>query len=178
MGVGRLSAANIVWKDLKPSNLLTITRYRRKVTVLCDFGSGALVGADGLESTPMLAGTAAFTAPELKYGRRVGPACDVWGVGCLLVALRLGREVQLLPDEEPSDAAASWNAAAVLQQFEGELQPLELAFVAQSLAYDPAMRPSTRDLQLHAYSQKPPASWQQPNSGRLKDIAMLCQALG
>jgi serine/threonine protein kinase len=176
-GLDSLLEANVVWKDMKPSNLMLITRYSYKGAVLCDFGSGELVGADGLETTPMLAGAEAFTAPELKYGRRVGPACDVWGVGCLLLALRLGREVPLLPDEEPSDAAASWDAAAVLQEFEGELAPLELAFVTERLAYDPSMRPSAFDLGMHAYMDQPPASLQRSQSAMLRTTAMLSQIL-
>jgi hypothetical protein len=99
------------------------------------------------------------------------------GRGCLLLALRLGREVQLLPDEESSDAAASWDAAAVLQEFEGELEPLELDFVAQCLAYDPTMRPTSYHLGMHAYIDNPPASLQRSQSERLKDRAVLCQFL-
>jgi serine/threonine protein kinase len=152
-GLADLSAAGIVWKNVSLANTLFITRGVRKSVVMCDFGSGVLVGADGLETAPAAAGTAAFMSPELKYGRRVGPACDVWGLGCMLLALRLGREVQLLPAVEPEDAPASWDAAAVLRKFESELQPAEFAFVVQCLAYDPAKRPSPRELLCYADSE-------------------------
>ncbi|KAF6254167.1 hypothetical protein COO60DRAFT_1642577 [Scenedesmus sp. NREL 46B-D3] len=93
-----------------------------------------------------------------KYGRRVGPACDVWGVGCLLLALCLGRQVQLLPDVEPDGAAASWDAVAALREYEGELLPSEMAFVAQCLTYDDSARPSAVKLNRHEYLQFAPAS--------------------
>jgi serine/threonine protein kinase len=157
-GLTDLSKAHIAWKDLKLSNILYVTRGERESIVLCDFGSGVLVGEDGLESAPAPAGTEGFVSPELKYGRRVGTACDVWGVGCLLLALRLGRGVQLLPDVEPDGAAASWDAAAVLHEVESELLPVELAFVARCLSYDPAGRPSPWDLQWCEYADNVPAS--------------------
>jgi serine/threonine protein kinase len=111
-----------------------------------------------LEAAPVAAGIAAFNAPELKYGRRVGPACDVWGLGCLLLTLRLGRPVQLLPSREPDGAAASWDAAAALRAYEGELLPLEKAFVVQCLTYDATKRPSAWDLDSHGYARTLPAS--------------------
>jgi serine/threonine protein kinase len=176
-GVDDLAAVNIVWKDVKPSNIVFTRRGTRKSILLCDFGSSVLVGADGLEAAPMPAGTAAFKAPELKYGRRVGPACDVWGLGCLLLALRLGREVNLLPDEEASDAAESWDAAAVLREFEGELSRLELAFVARCLAYDPSRRPSAWDLQEDANSETVPASLPRPRGAGVFNSALVGQIL-
>jgi serine/threonine protein kinase len=124
--------------------------------VLCDFSSSVVVGADGLEEAAAPAGTPAFMAPELKYGRRVGLACDVWSLGCLLLALLHGRLPQLLPDIEPDDAAASWNAAAVLDCVKEELGPLQLAFVTTCFTYDAAVRPGAHIMQLHDYMNTVP----------------------
>jgi serine/threonine protein kinase len=153
-GVFGLDEAGIAWKDVKPSNIVYAARRGCTLPVLCDFGSSALVGPDGLEKAAEPGGTSAFAPPELRYGRRVGRSCDVWGVGCLLLALRLGREVQLLPDVEPDGAAASWNAAAVLSEYE------ELLFVAFCLTYDASARPSVVDVLNHEYLQSPPVSVQ------------------
>jgi serine/threonine protein kinase len=151
-GMIAVAEADIVWKDVKPSNIVYAARSRgRALPVLCDFGSSKLVGPDGLEIAAAPGGTSAFVSPEFKYGRRVGRACDVWGFGCLLLALRLGREVQLLPDVEPDGAAASWDAAAVLREFEGELTSREMSFVAQCLTYEASARPAILALGRHEY---------------------------
>ncbi|KAF6256905.1 kinase-like domain-containing protein [Scenedesmus sp. NREL 46B-D3] len=153
-GLAHLAAAGIAWKDVKPSNILFVQHHpcNLKLAVLWDFGSNVVVGADGLEAAADPSGTAAFMAPELKYGRRVGPACDVWGMGCLL---RFGVQLQL-PDEEPDDAAAGWDPAAVLRGLEGRLQPGDWLFAAACLTYDDTRRPSAERLQVVEYLQKVP----------------------
>jgi serine/threonine protein kinase len=165
-GVEEVTEAGIIWKDLKPLNIMFVRRGRGPLPVMCDFGSSVLVEADGLEKCAAPGGTAAYKAPELKYRRRVGQACDVWALGCMLLTLRLGREVQLLPDEEPDDAAASWDAAAVLSKYEGELLPLEIRFIADCLAYDPSKRPTVRELDEHEYMETVPASLRQAAAAR------------
>jgi serine/threonine protein kinase len=159
-----LHEAGIAWKDLKPSNILVVKRGSGKWYALCDFGISVVVGADGLEETAAVAGTPSFMAPELKYGRRVGLACDVWSLGILLLTLCSGQHVRLLPDAEPSNAAASWDAAAVLSHFEGVLLPTQMEFVHSCLTYDASMRADAEDMRSHVYvAGAPPGAPPPPN---------------
>jgi tRNA A-37 threonylcarbamoyl transferase component Bud32 len=78
----------VVHRDLKPSNLLLDHAGR---VFIADFGLALdLFSEDGRAES--LVGTVAYMAPEqLFYGRAVGPAADVFGLGAVLHTLLFGR---------------------------------------------------------------------------------------
>jgi serine/threonine protein kinase len=78
--------AGKVHRDLKPANILVSHGGR---LALLDFGLVTEVGA--YQRTDVLAGTAAYMAPEQAMGGRVGPAADWYAVGAVLHEALTGR---------------------------------------------------------------------------------------
>ena len=86
---GALAAAHregILHRDIKPANIL-ITGYGEPQ--LTDFGI-ARIGGDFETSAGSVAGTPAFTAPEVLKGQPPSPASDVYGLGATLFCLMTG----------------------------------------------------------------------------------------
>ncbi len=76
-----LSAAHrrgILHRDVKPQNILLDPDGRARLT---DFGSAQLDGQLGVTGSGALAGTLAYTAPELLAGRRGDARADVYALG-------------------------------------------------------------------------------------------------
>jgi hypothetical protein len=79
-----LSAAHrrgILHRDVKPQNILLDPDGRARLT---DFGSAKLDGQLGVTGSGALAGTLAYTAPELLAGRRGDARADVYALGLTL----------------------------------------------------------------------------------------------
>jgi len=79
-----LSAAHrrgILHRDVKPQNILLDPDGRARLT---DFGSAKLDGQLGVTGSGALAGTLAYTAPEVLAGRRGDARADVYALGLTL----------------------------------------------------------------------------------------------
>ncbi|MEV7581638.1 serine/threonine-protein kinase [Streptomyces erythrochromogenes] len=80
--------AGVVHRDVKPSNVLITGTGRTK---LCDFGiARRALATQGLTATGMSIGTPGYMAPEQIRGDTVGPATDLYALGCLLYELLTG----------------------------------------------------------------------------------------
>ena len=81
--------AGIVHRDLKPENVMVTADGRVK---LADFGIAKATGAGSLlTATGTTLGTPHYMAPEQAMGQPVGPATDLYAVGCMAYELVTGR---------------------------------------------------------------------------------------
>ena len=78
----------LVHRDVKPGNVLIGPDGRAKVT---DFGIAKAATSSTLTRTGMVLGSANYVAPEQAKGDRVGPAADLYALGCVLFEAVTGR---------------------------------------------------------------------------------------
>ncbi|KAJ3223914.1 hypothetical protein HDU81_008835 [Chytriomyces hyalinus] len=79
-----LHSANVVYRDLKPENLLIDSRGHIRVT---DFGFAKHLEAD---ETHTLCGTPDYLAPEVIQAKGYGKAVDWWALGILIYEMIAG----------------------------------------------------------------------------------------
>lgn len=75
----------LVHRDVKPSNVLFTTEGHPKVT---DFG---IAGAAEVSSGEVVHGSVPYVAPEQIRGAPADPRSDVYGLGCVLFEMLVGR---------------------------------------------------------------------------------------
>ena len=95
--VGRaLDAAHregLVHRDVKPANVLLSDAERKPHAFLADFGLTKVAeGETELTLSGEWMGTAGFAAPEQIQGDEVGPATDVYSLGCVLFFCLAGQQ--------------------------------------------------------------------------------------
>lgn len=73
-------AAGIVHRDVKPHNIL----LEGERAYLTDFGLAKAVGDSGVLSGTSVVGTVEYMSPEQWRGEQIGPAADVYSLGCVL----------------------------------------------------------------------------------------------
>ncbi|MEU6980299.1 protein kinase [Streptomyces sp. NPDC046371] len=133
-----IHGAGILHRDLKPSNVMLTVEGPKVI----DFGIARALEPSVeslLTSTGMVVGSPGFMAPEQVRGESLGPAADVFALGCVLMYAATGRL--------PFGHGASNQHAIMFQIVEAEpeldriaSEPLR-AFIARCLIKDPAGRP-------------------------------------
>ena len=73
-------AAGIVHRDVKPHNIL----LEGERAYLTDFGLAKALGDSGVLSGASVVGTVEYMSPEQWRGEHVGPATDIYALGCVL----------------------------------------------------------------------------------------------
>ncbi|MFJ9309703.1 protein kinase domain-containing protein [Streptomyces cyaneofuscatus] len=128
----------LIHRDVKPGNVLLALDGPR----LIDFGIARHEGATALTATDAVIGTPGYLAPEqASAGAAVGPACDVFSLGCVLVYAATERR----PFGAGSPAGVLFRTIHEepdLDGVPGALAPL----VTACLAKDPAARPTAGEV--------------------------------
>ena len=132
-GLAAVHACRIVHRDLKPGNVLLAVDGPR----LIDFGIARALDATSHTRTSTMLGTAAFMSPEQITGAEVGPASDVFSLGCVLVFAATGRG----PFGEGPAHAITHRIVHDGPDLSGLTDPLK-DLVAACLAKEPADRPA------------------------------------
>lgn len=86
--LSHIHSQGLVHLDVKPQNMLRTPDGTFK---LIDFGVAQRAGAPQEKIGGSAFGTAAYLAPEQASGREVGPATDVYALGCVAYELLTGR---------------------------------------------------------------------------------------
>ncbi|MEU0239111.1 serine/threonine-protein kinase [Nocardiopsis sp. NPDC006198] len=151
-GLVAVHAHRIVHRDLKPGNVLLAADGPR----LIDFGIARALDATSYTRTHAVLGTAAFMSPEQVTGASVGPASDVFSLGCVLAFAATGRS----PFGEGPAHAITHRIIHSEPDLGGLTGPLK-DLVSACLAKDPVDRP-TPDSVLAACGTRPPTGLESP----------------
>ena len=137
---------DVVHRDLKPSNLIVSTTGLVKVL---DFGVAILQGASALPKLTrvgLTVGSPPYLPPEQVLGNPVGPASDVYALGCVLFEMLTGQ----VPFEETHQRSCQDQQVKVPAPAVRSLRPdapAELdALVAAMLAKQPSERPDAEQV--------------------------------
>lgn len=87
--LGYAHAQGIIHRDIKPENVLMSNGH----ALVADFGIARArqeAGQQRLTQTGMAVGTPVYMSPEQSTGENVGPAADIYSLGCMLFELLAG----------------------------------------------------------------------------------------
>ncbi|WUS99925.1 bifunctional serine/threonine-protein kinase/ABC transporter substrate-binding protein [Streptomyces sp. NBC_00708] len=135
--LGVVHAAGLLHRDVKPGNVLLALDGPR----LIDFGIARHEGATALTATDAVIGTPGYLAPEQAVAGPLGPGCDVFSLGCVLVYAATGRR----PFGDGAPAAVLFRTVHEEPDLNGVPDAL-LPLVTACLAKGPADRPSAGEV--------------------------------
>jgi len=135
LAMEHLHASNILYRDLKPDNLLL---NRQGHAILVDFGLSKECVGDSKTAT--FCGTPEYLAPEVVKGRRYGKAVDWWGTGILFFELLCG-----LPPFEAQELSVLCDKILQAPLVYSNDIPTEVQhFISSLLHRDPSQRLGSR----------------------------------
>ncbi|MDQ3492700.1 MAG: protein kinase, partial [Chloroflexota bacterium] len=135
--LGAAHDAGLVHRDVKPGNILLGADGRAMVA---DFGIARATGEDSMTKTGATLGSVEYFSPEQARGERVGPASDIYALGCVLYELLTGQR-PFRGDSAFAVATARLRQATPDPRAVVDDLPRELATIAmRAMARDPAQR--------------------------------------
>ncbi len=150
--------ANVVHRDLKPTNLILCDGLPARTTLI-DFGIARRAAARGLSVHASFAGgTWAYMSPEQAMGSaELGARADVYALGCVLFEAITGQPA-FPADRARAVLAKVWQPPPKLSDFcVGVAEPLHV-LLAKALATDPSQRQGDGAIlssELHALGKLP-----------------------
>jgi serine/threonine protein kinase len=128
----------IVHRDVKPSNVLCADDGG---VFLTDFGISHPTGAEGVDRAGgVVVGTAPYLAPEQVQGGPIGPPCDVYALGLVLLECLTGKR------EYPGSQIEAAMARLHREPMVPEHAPVPLGQLIRSMtSLDPGARPSAAE---------------------------------
>jgi eukaryotic-like serine/threonine-protein kinase len=153
LAIGFAHARGVVHRDLKPANIMVgdfgevyvLDWGLARVTAEADEPrtSDDLAAAEGLTQAGAMLGTPGYMAPEqVRDAGLVGPAADVYALGCLLFEILAGEPLHPRGDALASTLAGTVRSPGQVAETAPELEAACLA----ALAGEPAARPTARSL--------------------------------
>src|SRR5579859_729300 len=134
-GLAAIHAVGLVYRDLKPSNVIMAENGPR----IIDFGIARMGAATSVTTDDFAVSTYAYASPEQARGEMVGPASDVFALGSTLVFAATGRA----PFGDEPAAVVVYRIVAAPPDLAGV--PHERGFrqlISQCLAKSPDDRPT------------------------------------
>ncbi|MFO0609934.1 MAG: protein kinase [Polyangiales bacterium] len=143
--LGYAHARGVVHRDVKPGNLFLVGGDPGAVRVI-DFGIARAPWLSGATRTGAVLGTPGYLAPEQARGAaEVGPAADVFALGCVLFELLTGRPPFVGEHAVAVLAKILAEDAPPAHDLSPEAPPELDDLLARMLAKDPARRPPDGD---------------------------------
>jgi eukaryotic-like serine/threonine-protein kinase len=142
-GLAAAHGRGMVHRDIKPSNLLLVDDRPERVKIV-DFGIARLGVWQQLTADGGVVGTPAYMAPEqIRSDRALGPAADVFALGCVLFRCLTsespfpGRRVEAVLAQ-----IAMIERAPRVSSFRPHVPDAVDELVAAMMSHDPADRPA------------------------------------
>lgn len=173
-GLAAAHHANVIHRDLKPTNIMVVGGYNLEAIKITDFGiakmadeelaDAALGGDSTMTASQTAVGALPYMAPEaIERPREVSHSADIWSVGAMMYQLITGqlpfgnglKAVLRILQQDPLPVPAFVSSNPQFSPLSGELLKISLA----CLNKDPEQRPSADSLVLMCgalcYSQGP-----------------------
>ena len=107
-GLDAAHEKGLVHRDIKPSNVLVSRAAGKEHAYLADFGLTKRTGSlSGVSAAGDVVGTLEYVAPEQITGEEVGPAADLYSLGCVLYECLTGQSPFPARPTSPSSGRTS-----------------------------------------------------------------------
>lgn len=134
-GLSAAHARSIVHRDIKPSNVLITTG---EVAKIVDFGLARIIASASATQT-FVSGSLPYMAPEQILAEPVGPSCDIWALGIVMVQMIAG----VHPFARESSTAMTFAILNQPPQGIDKAHPALQALLYRALSKDPVHRDAT-----------------------------------
>jgi eukaryotic-like serine/threonine-protein kinase len=132
---------NVIHRDIKPENILLAGER----ALVCDFGLARAINRAAVEpvsSSGLVLGTPAYMSPEQAMGHEdLGPACDVYALGCVVYEMLTGDLPFTGPTPQAVIARQLTEPPRPIRTVRPDLTARVEAAVMAALAKDPFERP-------------------------------------
>lgn len=143
----------VIYRDMKPENILLTTPSSTGTVKLCDFGLAAILG-EGQQLTDVV-GTAEYMAPEMVAQLPYGLGVDVWAVGVTAYMLLSGY-LPFRGESEDKIFTAIRTQELVFDDSDfGTVSDDAKDFIRCALCKHPTARPSALQLSQHRWFMAP-----------------------